>query len=511
MQSQQIKTFLESLTPGQRESLVMDFIKQAQQSQTASERAAYQTEDGIVRFVRDKLHAKPTAYQEAILRALVRHKKVAVRSPHGAGKTALASWIVLWSLFAFESDVKTITTAGAWRQVEKFLWVEIKKWARTVDWENQKPNILNLEIKFPSLAKEAFGTVSDDPAMLEGAHAQTLIYILDEAKSIPDASWDSVEGAFSSAGQDTDSQAFALAFSTPGAPAGRFYDIHKRKPGLQDWHVIHVTLEDAIAAGRISREWAENRKAQWGAGSAVYQNRVLGNFAESAEDCVIPLTWVELANERWHEAGAKGVGLHTLGCDPARYGTDKTSIADLVGRVIEQLTYHAQEDTMQTAGRVAARAGNVSSATSKAVPIGVDVIGIGAGVTDRLRELGYAVSGVNVASAAIDSARRPLKDITGTFTFVNLRSYIWWLLRDNLNPDHPEPLALPPDDKLTGDLTAPTFKYTSNGQIQVEAKDDLRKRLKRSTDGADAVGLALYVASRQNVALPELRQAKIKW
>src|SRR6185312_2888777 len=119
-------------------------------------------------------------------------------------------------------------------------------------------------------------------------------------KAIPGATFDAAEGAFANAGSDTVSEALAFAVSTPGEPQGRFYDIHARKPGYEDWFVWHVTLEDTIQAGRVSREWAEQRKRQWGEDSAVYQNRVLGEFASSEEDGVIPLGWIERANERWH-------------------------------------------------------------------------------------------------------------------------------------------------------------------------------------------------------------------
>lgn len=170
---------------------------------------------------------------------------------------------------------------------------------------------------------------------------------------------------------------------------------------------------------------------------------------------------------RWFEQNGTGSSAVSYGVDPARFGTDKTVICRLVGTCLEKIDYFEQQDTMQTAGRVAAL-------VSGGIPAGVDVIGIGAGVVDRLKELGRNVTGVNVAQAARDKRGNPLKDTTDTFEFVNLRSYMWWLLRGNLNPDNSNALALPSDDKLTGDLVAPQYGYTA-GQIKVEAKDDIRK------------------------------------
>lgn len=449
----------------------------------------YRTEDGIVAFVREVLRANPAPYQEDILRMVVRHHRVAVRGPHGLGKTALAAWIVLWAISVFDVDTKVPTTASKWRQLIHFLWPEIKRWARRADWAKldltlrRGKELLELSIKLPD--KEAFALASNDASAIEGAHASVIVYVFDEAKAIPNDIWDAAEGAFSAAGDDTPMLAFAVAISTPGETSGRFYEIHERRHGTEDWATRHVTLEEAIAAGRISRRWAEQRKRQWGENSAVYKNRVLGEFDDSDETNVIPLAWVDAGIERWHTCQGKGEGKRALGVDPARYGTDQTAIADMVGRVVESLKYYNKQDTMQTVGRVIAAVGG-----DKNIPIGVDVIGLGAGVHDRLREQKFSSIAVNV------SEKTDMKDESGELGFVNLRSAIWWMLRLALDPAGDDAIALPPDDLLIGDLTAPQYWYTSDGRIQVESKDDIRERIGRSTDSADAVGLAVYITRR---------------
>lgn len=473
---------LKGLSTGLRESVAV-----------AKSEADYTTADGIVRFVREVLKAEPTPYQEDILRHFILKRRAAVRGPHGLGKTALSSWVILWGVSVFPNDVKVVTTASAWRQLTHFTWPEVRKWAAVADWSKvgltmrRGKELLEYSIKLEG--KEAFPVASDNPALIEGAHAKHLIYVFDEAKSIPAESWDAAEGAFSGAGSDTDSDAYALAISTPGATSGRFYDIHKRKPGYSDWWVRHVTTEEAIAAKRISREWVDNRKKQWGEQSAIYQNRVAGEFSDSADDSVIPLSWCEQAVERWYACEGKGTGDPTYGVDPARFGDDKTTIARKVGRVVENIEVHTKEDTMQTAGRVASK-------LKPNTPCGVDVIGIGAGVFDRLRELGFkGVTAVNVAESANMPNGKPITDNSGELLFENLRAAIWWMLREALDPSNPDALALPPDedDILIGDLTAPLYDYTSRGKIKVESKEDVKKRINRSTDYADGVGLAVYV------------------
>jgi len=494
---------LSHMPPDAFEQMMVEVLREAQRRQSAEVRQDYRTPEGIVRFVREVLKAEPTPYQVRILEALVTKKRVAVRGPHGLGKTALSSWVVLWVMYAFDDDVKVVTTASAWRQLLKFTWPEIRKWSRRVQW-NPRPRMLDTAIKLPG--KEAFAVASDDPALIEGTHASIVAYVFDEAKAIVDGVWDAAEGAFSGAGFDTHNEAYALAISTPGEPSGRFYDIHTRKPGLQDWHCVHVTLDEAIAAGRISQEWVQARRDQWGEASAVFQNRVLGEFAKSGEDSVIPLAWIEQAVERWEQIEGRYPDDAPIawGVDPARYGTDKTAIICLRGSVANMPQYTALEDLMQTTGRVAAQA-------TRFDPIGVDVIGIGAGVVDRLKEMKFNVTGVNASKAAQNEMGRPLHDRTDTFEFLNMRAWLWWQMREWLDPSNNYNPALPPDDRLIGDLAAPRYEYTSNGRIKIESKQDLRVRLGRSTDSGDALALALHVANEAaGRAGAGVRRAKVK-
>jgi hypothetical protein len=231
-----------------------------------------------------------TDYQREILTAVPRERKVSARGPHGLGKTALAALIVIW--FALTRDVagidwKAATTAGAWRQLEHYLWPEIHKWIRRVRWDRvgrriprEHAEILTLNLKLARGA--AFPVASNDPALIEGVHADHVLYVFDESKAIGAAVFDAAEGAFAAADAQPGLEAYAVAFSTPGEPSGRFYEIHQRKAGLEDWWVRHVTLAEAITARRVSQGWADQRMRQWGENSALYANRVLGEFHVAA-------------------------------------------------------------------------------------------------------------------------------------------------------------------------------------------------------------------------------------
>jgi len=428
-----------------------------------------------------------TAYQREVIGSLHERKRIAVRGPHGLGKTTLMSVVLLW--FALTSDAagvdwKAVTTAGSWRQLTNYLWPEIHKWAGRVRWEKvrstpfKRTELLNLNLHLTH--GQATAAACSNPALIEGAHADRLLFIYDEGKAIPAGTFDACEGAFSGTGE-----ALALVASTPGDPSGRFYDIHARRPGYEDWHARHVTLDEAMASGRISESWAEQRRKQWGEDSAVFVNRVLGEFHAGDEDSVIPLRWLEAANERWAEWDQAGrpdlPGPHVDGVDVAGSGEDKTVIAIRRGPVITELRRSSLEDTMQTAGRVK---GHLDT-DPEAVAV-VDVIGIGSGVVHRLQEQGCKVRPFNAGAGS------KAKDISGELGFINVRAAAWWSLREQLDPSRDSDLALPPDDLLTGDLTAPKWRVQSGGKIQVESKDDIKKRIGRSTDDGDAVMQAYW-------------------
>lgn len=447
-------------------------------------------------FARDCIVWAPgkglTSYQDDFLSAIPQHKRVSVRGPHGLGKTGGEAIAILWFALTRDAagrDWKCVTTAGAWRQLERYLWPEIHKWARLIRWDvvgrpplDERTELLALNLKLRH--GSAFAAASDNPELIEGAHADSVMYVFDESKAIKPATFDAAEGAFSGAGEGSDNEAYALAMSTPGEPNGRFYDIHRRSPGLEDWWARHVTLDETIAAGRVTREWSEQRHLMWG-DSAVYHNRVLGEFYSSDEDGVIPLSWVEAAHERWRawdEAGRPDVeGLRVVGVDVARSGADKTVMALRFGEVLAELRHSSKEDTMATTGR----AKGILDAHDKMTVV-VDVIGIGAGVVDRLRELGHEVDAFNAA----EGTKR--RDRSNEMGFSNCRSAAWWNLREMLQPGIGDDVALPPDDLLTGDLTAPHWRVISGGKIQVESKDDIKKRIGRSTDDGDAAVMAFW-------------------
>jgi hypothetical protein len=116
----------------------------------------------------------------------------------------------------------------------------------------------------------------------------------------------------------------------------------------------------------------------------------------------------------------------------------------------------------------------------------IDCIGIGAGIVDRLLEIGYdCVEGVNVARTANDRDK-----------FRNLRAELWHDMREWLTQEMP--VQIPDSDELLGDLTSLGYKFDSSGRLQIESKDDLRSRGMKSPDTADALALTFYVGDYLN-------------
>ena len=429
----------------------------------------------------------PAHYQLAALADIVPARRIAIRAPHGTGKSTAAALACWWFILTRSalidercSDWKVLTTASVHRQLKKYLWPEIHKWGRRIAWGKvgREPpterELLRMEFNQRGprgdVLGQAMAVASSNAEFIEGAHAEQVFYVFDEAKRIPDETWDAAEGAFASG------ECYAMAISTPGPPIGRFYDIHRRREGLERWQVRHITSDDAIAAGRMNAQWAEDCLRLWGDKSAVYRNRVLGEFAED-EGGVIPLSWIEEANDRWHEWNDNGRPgpLVSVGVDVGE--TDDPTVLALrhEGNVIGELRVHPGIETMQTVAKVEqVLAGSAAFAV-------VDAIGLGAGVVSRLNELGYHVI------RFVAGAKSQKKDRSNSFGFADVRSEAWWNLREMLDPESGDEVALPPDDKLTGELTAPTYREVSGARLKVESKDEIRKRIGRSTDRADAV------------------------
>jgi len=489
-----------------KQATLMKKYRALQDHMTAEERAAFDRmlfipseeikryKKDIVAFAKEVLKFPINKYQARALEALVEHRRVCVRGPHSMGKSALSAIAVLWFVTVHE-ECKVLTTASVWRQLTVFLWPEIHKWATSAKAEwwrvgltirpGKELNKTELSLGANRFAK---AVASSDETKIEGAHSEYILYVFDEAKAIPTPIWDAAEGALAS------HNAYALAVSTPGDSVGRFYDIQQHKKGYEDWHVLQVTLEDAIEAGRIDPAWVSARRTSWGENSVLFRRRVKGEFADDDAETVITLGQVEAAQNRWYkfkeqeeELIKSGVTpsnaeiqvwgkMSRIGVDPARYGDDSSGFAFRhEANRVKGYEQTEKKSTMETAGTVKQYLDD-----DHAVTAFIDVNGLGAGVYDKLEE-----DGCNVI--AIQSSNKTnLRDKTGFYQFYQYRDWLWWNMRDLLSDEKNE-VALPPGDEVSQDLVAAHYTILSNGKIKVSSKDDMRKIIGRSPDVGEAI------------------------
>lgn len=159
-----------------------------------------------------------------------------------------------------------------------------------------------------------------------------------------------------------------------------------------------------------------------------------------------------------------------IGVDPAIGDNDRCAIIKRKGRVAYDLELLRNYNTMELAGKL-----KTMIDKERPAKVFIDCIGIGAGVVDRLLEMGYhCVVGINVARTANDKER-----------FGNLRAELWSEMRDWLTGEIP--VQIPDSDELHTDLCGLGYKHRSNGQLLIESKDDLKKRGMPSPDCSDAL------------------------
>jgi hypothetical protein len=210
-----------------------------------------------------------------------------------------------------------------------------------------------------------------------------------------------------------------------------------------------------------------------------------GDFSAGVEDDawqVIPTDWVRAAQARWTPERPAGQPLSCLGVDVARGGQCQTVVAPRYGAWFGPPRKHPGRLTSD-GPRVAAL---VVAEHADGATINVDVIGVGASAYDCLKGQDGLRRLVNPVNNAESCERR---DRTRKYRLVNVRAASWWSLREALDPEHGDDLALPRDPELLADLTAPRYQVTAAG-IKVEPKEDVVERIGRSPDCGDAVVLA---------------------
>jgi len=420
-----------------------------------------------VGWAEDFLDVHLWSKQREVLESVFNNRRTVVRSCHSAGKTFIAAVAVL--AFAYlKRPCKIITTAPTWYQVTDLLWSEIRRLYRDrLLPKGFQGEVLTTRLRL-SADHFATGISPNESVNFQGFHSENILVICDEA---PGVARDVLEGAESLMASGN---AHMLWIGNPTIPSGHFYDAFR----LDNWARIAISAYDTpnfsgeeVPSGLenvlISKGWVEEKRLEWGEDSALFDSRILGVFPDSTDEQLISLQAVESAVLR----RVKPDGEVVMGVDVARFGSDETVIIVRQGDQVLDIQSRNQTDMMEICGLVQ------DTRTRFSVDrVQVDEIGLGAGVIDRLREMGVEAVGVNSARKAAESDK-----------YFNLRTELWFMIKEWV--DHG---SLPDYPKLTEDLSAPQYSFTSRGQYRLEGKDDIKKRIGRSTDFGDALAIALY-------------------
>jgi phage terminase large subunit len=444
--------------------------------------------DSTILYVRQRFDIEPTPQQAQILDAIMPPgAKVSVRSGHNTGKSTSAAWLIYWFLETHEY-AKIPCTAPSAHQLGDVLWGELSKWRRYADELSARrgdhPRLwlsrlfkLTTESLYDPGAREwaalARTARPENPDALQGFHAEHLLFVIDEASGVPETIFEVAEGAI--AGQHNR----LLMLGNPTKTSGTFYQSHHKDRGA--YTTIHLRSAESTLP-TADPDYRPRLVRKWGEDSNVVRVRADGEFPKQEDDMLISLELTEPCTTRERVAG---VGPRKLGVDVARFGADRTALVLRQGHVVDHIAVYARQDTMVTVGRVVA----VLDAW-QVDEIYVDVIGLGAGVYDRLVELksqGKITARVVAVNVSNDPPVQPRK---GEPRPRLMRDYLWLEMARWLREDEPVFRADEREscEDLAGELASVRYRLDSDGCIVVEDKDGMKKRLGHSPDLADALG-----------------------
>tara|TARA_R110002020_G_scaffold321079_2_gene537025 strand:- start:1658 stop:3046 length:1389 start_codon:yes stop_codon:yes gene_type:complete len=414
-------------------------------------------------FVTELLNAEPDEWQSAVMAAVAKGDRgVSIRSGHGVGKTSVLSWLALWWISSHH-HAKVVITAPTSAQLHDALLPEAKAWLKqsSVKAFTEMFTVKADRIEFAPDPERNFISArtsrAEQPDALQGVHAEHVLLICDEASGVPEQVYEAAGGSMSAL------HATMVLAGNPVRSSGYFYDtFHK----LSDrWTNFHVSCE---TTKRVSDQYIEECRMRYGEESNTYRVRVLGEFPKGDDDTVISMDLTESAISR--DVMPTQFGSIVWGVDVARFGADASALCKRKGNAVtEPVRLWRGLDTMQLTGAIKAE---YDSAAERPEEIFVDAIGLGAGVADRLRELGLPAYAINVSESP------GLGD-----TYLNLRAELWYKAKAWLEG---RDVRLPRDDRLKSELTTLRYTYTSSGKVKIESKADLKKRGVSSPDAADA-------------------------
>lgn len=405
---------------------------------------------------------------------LVTKRKITVRSGHGAHKTGFTAVSILWFLICYH-PCKIPCTAPSSHQLNDVLWPEVAKWLRrlrehapeladALEWTKQR-------VYVREAPEEGFAVLRtarpEKPEALQGFHSDNLLFIVDEASGVAEPVFEVAQGAL------LGKNAFLILIGNPTRTHGFFHASHHADRAA--FCTIHVDVEKVEGA---NVDEVARLATKYGRDSNYFRVRVQGEFPQGELDTLIPLYICEEAQARY--GTIEDVGPVVWGLDPAGQGTDRSVLFKRNAvRQLEKHQFKRRYEAMQVVGWVHEE-WLATPEDQRPIAICVDAIGLGSGIASRLAELKLPVVAVNVSESPAMKAE-----------YHRLRDELYWKVRDWLM--NRKAALVPGDEDVVAELTLLRWlPPESDGKIRVEAKHEVKKRLKTesSPDVADAVMLS---------------------
>lgn len=433
-----------------------------------------------VAFVREVLGGEPDEWQIDVLYAIARSPKnrVCMKASKGPGKSTVLAWAVLWFLVT-HLHPKVICTSISEKNLADGLWAECAKWM------NKSPLLTTLfewtasritcrehpETWWASARTWPKGGSADEQAnTLAGVHADNMLFVLDEAGGIPQSVAVAADAGLANASKEHGRVAKMLIAGNPTHLEGPLYRACTIEKAM--WEVFEVSgdPEDPKRAPRVSIDWARGEIAKWGREHPFVLINVFGRFPPGSPNTLLGPDQVADAMKRKIPLAVYKDEAKILGVDVARYGDDRTVISMRQGLVVYEPVILRNLDTMEVAARVA-----LLMDKHKPDALFIDSATFGAGVVDRLHQLKYEPSGVDFGG----------KPVMEPHLYRNRRAEMWCRMAEWVKAGG----RLPPLSELTAELTTPQYKFDEHNHLQLEKKEEIKKRTGVSPDIADSIAL----------------------
>ena len=439
-----------------------------------------------VRFVREVFRAEPDAWQLEALEQLGKpgRKRIALKACAGPGKTALLAWAGWYRMVCFAAPnehPKGIAVSMTGDNLRRNLWAELARWQnaspflqRAFEWTGSRifakdhPETWFLSaVSYPKSADvETIGRT------LSGLHSRFPFYLVDESGDIPPNIVRSAEQGLSGC-----EDGLIITAGNTTSQAGLLYEVSTRLRGdwkEGKWWVLSITA-DPDAPNRTPRvdiEWARQQIAQYGRENPWVMAYVLGQFPPGSINALVSMEEVEAAMNRSPQPGRYEWATKRLGVDVARFGDDRTVHFPRQGLAAMQpaVMRHARGSAVSV--DIANRTMAMMNEQAIEEAYFDDTVGWAHGAVDVLRAAGRPVYAVQFDKPS------------GNPRYTNMRAQMWMEMAEWVKAGG----CLPKIPELVSELTAPTY-FFSSGKFQIEAKDQVKKRLGRSPDLADALAL----------------------